>query len=141
MKRFNENNIDSTPMYTRIMKREGALCAVLGMAGRVARYLTALFAGFASGLRIPAVSDTFPGVKRRSLIPVVILLLGASSVLPGQSADQRRPRARDLGIKVGVLAPGPFNSITDVAGVRVGQTTLINGDNVRTGVTAILPHG
>src|SRR5262249_11925029 len=81
------------------------------------------------------------GVKRKSHIPLVILLLGASSMLPGQSADQRRPRARDLGIKVGVLAPGPLNSITDVAGVKVGQTTLINGDNVRTGVTAILPHG
>jgi len=40
-----------------------------------------------------------------------------------------------------VLAPGPLNSITDVAGVKVGQTTLVNGDNVRTGVTAILPHG
>ena len=52
-----------------------------------------------------------------------------------------RPRARDLGITVGVLPPGPGNAITDVAGVRVGQTTVIRGDNVRTGVTAILPHG
>jgi len=52
-----------------------------------------------------------------------------------------RPRARDLGIKVGVLSPGPLNAITDVAGVKVGHTTLIQGDNIRTGVTAILPHG
>ena len=52
-----------------------------------------------------------------------------------------RPRARDLGIQVGVLPTGPLNAITDVAGVRVGHTTLIRGDNVRTGVTAILPHG
>ena len=52
-----------------------------------------------------------------------------------------RPRARDLGITPGVLPPGPLNAITDVAGVRVGQTTLIEGDRVRTGVTAILPHG
>lgn len=51
-----------------------------------------------------------------------------------------RPRARDLGITPGVLQPGPLNAITDVAGVRVGQTTLIEGDRVRTGVTAILPH-
>ncbi len=52
-----------------------------------------------------------------------------------------RPRARDLGITPGVLSPGPLNAITDVAGVRVGQVTLIEGDRVRTGVTAILPHG
>ncbi|MDA1029447.1 MAG: P1 family peptidase [Bacteroidetes bacterium] len=52
-----------------------------------------------------------------------------------------RPRARQLGITPGVLAPGPQNAITDVAGVRVGQVTLWEGDSVRTGVTAILPHG
>ncbi len=51
-----------------------------------------------------------------------------------------RPRARDLGITPGVLTPGPLNAITDVAGVRVGQVTLNEGDRVRTGVTAILPH-
>ena len=51
-----------------------------------------------------------------------------------------RPRARDLGLAPGVFPPGPLNAITDVAGVRVGQTTLIQGENVRTGVTAILPH-
>ena len=52
-----------------------------------------------------------------------------------------RPRAREAGVIVGVLTPGPLNAITDVAGVTVGHTTLIKGDNVRTGVTAILPHG
>lgn len=50
-------------------------------------------------------------------------------------------RARDLGIKPGVLSPGPLNAITDVAGVKVGQVTLVEGDNIRTGVTAILPRG
>lgn len=50
-------------------------------------------------------------------------------------------RCRDLGLEIGVLAPGRWNAITDVAGVRVGHTTLIDGDSVRTGVTAILPHG
>ena len=55
--------------------------------------------------------------------------------------SQNRPRAREAGIKVGVLSPGPLNAITDVGGVLVGHTTLIRGDNVRTGVTAILPHG
>jgi D-aminopeptidase len=58
------------------------------------------------------------------------------------------PRARDLGIRLGHGRPGPFNAITDVAGVRVGHTTLISGDGplvvgwgpIRTGVTAIVPH-
>ncbi len=56
-------------------------------------------------------------------------------------AQSPRPRARDLGIQVGILPPGPLNAITDVEGVRVGHTTVIKGDDVRTGVTAILPHG
>lgn len=51
-----------------------------------------------------------------------------------------RPRGRDLGVAPGVFAPGPFNAVTDVAGVQVGQVTLIEGDNIRTGVTAIIPH-
>jgi len=51
-----------------------------------------------------------------------------------------RPRARDLGVMVGILPTGPLNSITDVAGVKVGHTTLIRGEKIRTGVTAILPH-
>ncbi len=49
-------------------------------------------------------------------------------------------RARDLGIRIGRLDPGPENAITDVAGVRVGHTTLIEGESVRTGVTVVLPH-
>ena len=53
---------------------------------------------------------------------------------------QTRPRARDLNIAPGVYPPGKLNAITDVAGVLVGHTTVIAGDNVRTGVTAILPH-
>ncbi|HYS53886.1 MAG TPA: P1 family peptidase [Thermoanaerobaculia bacterium] len=52
-----------------------------------------------------------------------------------------RPRARDLGVVIGTLPTGPLNAITDVAGVRVGHATLIRGDNIRTGATAILPHG
>jgi D-aminopeptidase len=53
----------------------------------------------------------------------------------------QKQRLRDYGIELGVLRPGPLNAITDVDGVRVGHTTLIQGDSVRTGVTAILPHG
>ena len=55
--------------------------------------------------------------------------------------QSNRPRARDIGIAPGVLTPGPLNAITDVEGVRVGHVTLNQGDAVRTGVTAILPHG
>jgi D-aminopeptidase len=57
------------------------------------------------------------------------------------ASDAQRPRARDLGIRPGIFQPGQHNAITDVAGVRVGHATLIRGDSVRTGVTAILPHG
>ena len=56
------------------------------------------------------------------------------------SAQEDRKRAADLGITVGTMKPGPLNAITDVPGVRVGQVTLIKGDSVRSGVTAILPH-
>ncbi len=52
-----------------------------------------------------------------------------------------RPRLRDLGVAIGTLPTGTLNAITDVGGVRVGHTTIIRGENVRTGVTAILPHG
>ena len=60
--------------------------------------------------------------------------------LAQQPHTVRRPRAADIGLKVGVLPAGPLDAITDVAGVEVGQRTLIQGDDVRTGVTAILPH-
>ena len=55
--------------------------------------------------------------------------------------QKERPRARDLGVEVGILPTGKLNAITDVDGVKVGHSTLIKGDNIRTGVTAILPHG
>jgi D-aminopeptidase len=54
--------------------------------------------------------------------------------------EARRPRAREAGVIVGILPTGPLNAITDVKGVAVGHSTLVSGDNVRTGVTAILPH-
>lgn len=61
--------------------------------------------------------------------------------MPLNQAGSNRPRAREAGIVIGALAPGPLNAITDVEGVRVGQTTVIDGDLVHTGVTAIFPHG
>ena len=70
-------------------------------------------------------------------------VLCAASVLSagGLMSGQDRPRARDLGIAPGAGSQGALNAITDVAGVRVGHTTVVSGDSVRTGVTAILPHG
>nr|WP_235905009.1 P1 family peptidase [Tautonia marina] len=63
------------------------------------------------------------------------------SVMMMGSTDEPRPRARDLGLRPGVFPTGPQNAITDVSGVLVGQVTLVEGDDVRTGVTAVLPHG
>lgn len=54
---------------------------------------------------------------------------------------QERPRPREAGIRIGEFEPGPANAITDVAGVRVGHATLVVGDSIRTGVTAVVPHG
>ncbi|MDE2653026.1 MAG: P1 family peptidase [Gemmatimonadota bacterium] len=68
-------------------------------------------------------------------------LTPAVLVLPAVAQEDPRPRARDLGIEVGVFAAGTYNAITDVRGVLVGHATVISGDDVRTGVTAIRPHG
>jgi D-aminopeptidase len=66
--------------------------------------------------------------------------LGLLAATLGVQAQEARPRARDLALAPGVLPPGPLNAITDVAGVRVGQVTIISGTSVRTGVTAVVPH-
>src|SRR5690625_3624973 len=66
-------------------------------------------------------------------------LMITTQTLHAQNAPER-PRAREAGVAVGILPTGPLNAITDVAGVRVGQVTVQEGDAVRTGVTAILPH-
>src|SRR5438309_6460707 len=73
---------------------------------------------------------------------LIVFVCGSIVVLPNLSQGQqaKRPRAREAGVIVGILRPGPLNSITDVNSVLVGQTTIIRGDNIRTGVTAILPH-
>ena len=69
-------------------------------------------------------------------ILALILLLFAALILEAQE----RKRARDYGVVIGVLPPGPMNAITDVQGVSVGHATLIEGDAIRTGVTVIKPH-
>ncbi|MXW72512.1 MAG: P1 family peptidase [Acidobacteria bacterium] len=71
-------------------------------------------------------------------LAVLATALFAAPLALGQ--DDSRPRARDIGLSPGVLDPGPHNAITDVPGVLVGQVTLMEGDHIRTGVTAILPH-
>jgi D-aminopeptidase len=78
-------------------------------------------------------------IVRSLLIISLLTMLTVSSV--SQNIQGQRPRAREIGLKIGILPTGPLNSITDVAGVTVGQTTIVKGDNIRTGVTAIVPHG
>ena len=57
-----------------------------------------------------------------------------------ETISQKRPRTSDLGLRVGILPMGSLNAITDVAGVKVGHITISRGDNIRTGVTAVVPH-
>ena len=73
-------------------------------------------------------------------MPRHALALAAIAALGLSAGAEERPRIRDLGVKPGVLPPGPGNAITDVAGVRVGHRTILEGDSIRTGVTAIVPH-
>lgn len=72
---------------------------------------------------------------------VLMVLFVISALGLSLASSEQRPRLREFGIKTGIFNPGPLNAITDVAGVKVGQVTLIEGDDIRTGVTAILPHG
>lgn len=74
-----------------------------------------------------------------TVLLVIPLWIGMASMSWASSTD--RTRVRDLGLSPGVLPTGPLNAITDVAGVRVGHRTITEGDSVRTGVTAIVPHG
>jgi D-aminopeptidase len=76
----------------------------------------------------------------RGFSAVTALLLLPSFVFAQSTNSNTRSRASDLGLKIGILPTGPLDAITDVAGVKVGHTTIISGDNIRTGVTAVLPH-
>jgi D-aminopeptidase len=70
-----------------------------------------------------------------------LALFVALAAMTSTAHSEHRPRAREAGIVIGVLPTGPLNAITDVSGVKVGQVTIVEGANIRTGVTAILPHG
>ena len=71
----------------------------------------------------------------KTITRFVFLLCIATAAI----ADDERPRARDIGLAVGVFPTGPLNAITDVDGVKVGHSTIIEGNDIRTGVTAIIP--
>ena len=73
-----------------------------------------------------------------ALVALAMALLETPSGF-AQTPDPKPPRARDLGLVVGTFQTGPLNAITDVPGVRVGHTTVVRGEDVRTGVTAIIP--
>jgi D-aminopeptidase len=115
-------------------------------AGRLIIYICAVLAQAAPAGRGGAVAGSVGAP------PAAAAATEAVSGAPAASraeADGPRRRVRDLGVVIGRLAPGPLNAITDVNGVRVGQVTLNRGEGklvpgkgpVRTGVTAILPHG
>jgi D-aminopeptidase len=94
----------------------------------------------------PSVRGLRLRIRPRLLLPFgCALALAFVQPAPAMSQEAAasgddRPRARDLGIGIGIFEPGRWNAITDVAGVRVGQVTVNEGESVRTGVTAILPH-
>jgi D-aminopeptidase len=82
-------------------------------------------------------------MRQMYVVIAVVGLAALTAISQTKMTDSQisRPRARDLGLEPGVFPPGKLNAITDVAGVKVGHVTLIEGEHIRTGVTAILPHG
>jgi len=78
----------------------------------------------------------YPMVKTIAAVAFLVSAFAAAQ----STTPNARPRASEIGLKVAILPSGPLDAITDVADVEVGHTTIIRGDNIRTGVTAILPH-
>lgn len=78
--------------------------------------------------------------KILAFMSILGLLILLTSPLIAQETETQRVRSRELGIQIGIYPTGEHNAITDVPGVKVGHITLIEGDSVRTGITAILPH-
>jgi D-aminopeptidase len=79
------------------------------------------------------------GVTLRVMMLGLLIVSAAVGTAATGLAAEERPRARELGVQIGIFEPGAVNAITDVAGVRVGHATKIEGEDVRTGVTAIIP--
>lgn len=78
---------------------------------------------------------------RKIFTLALMFLANAETFAQPNMTKNNRPRARETGLKIGILPTGSLNSITDVAGVRVGHSTVFRNEKVRTGVTAILQHG
>ena len=79
---------------------------------------------------------------RDRLVCLLVAAIASASVVAqsdAQESEESRPRARDIGLVVGICEPGEMNAITDVGKVKVGHTTVVRGDDIRTGVTAIIP--
>jgi D-aminopeptidase len=74
-------------------------------------------------------------------VSIILLFVFNSTNNAQNNSISERLRVREMGLKIGVLPTGKLNAITDVDGIRVGHKTIIKGDNVRTGVTSVLPHG
>jgi D-aminopeptidase len=111
------------------------------VGAEVRRQIGRMLARLAPSERRRAVLHQPMVVTRRVLSVGAALALLSSPTTPTSShAAESRPRARDLGLAPGVLEPGPHNAITDVPGVRVGHATIVEGESVRTGITAIVPH-
>ena len=91
-------------------------------------------------MELPAFRRCIPRKLTAAVVFWFVFSLPFLAQSQNSNDENRRPRARDVGVKVGILPTGALNAITDVPGVAVGHTTLIRGDNVRTGVTAVLPH-
>src|SRR5579862_1231291 len=109
--------------------------------------------GLGKVLRLPEVVRTpdFPAIREllfchmlgnmvKELLVISCAFAVSTFCAAQNTATGTRPRTAELGLKVGVLPTGPLDAITDVSGVEVGHTTIIHGENIRTGVTAILPH-
>src|SRR4051812_15804431 len=81
-------------------------------------------------------------MTRRAAVLALVALAGPPTAAgAAEPSPSPGPRGRDLGIPFALGRPGRWNAITDVAGVAVGHVTLVEGEAVRTGVTAILPRG
>ena len=89
-------------------------------------------------METPKLPYAMPMIHR--LFVVTTILVAGTCTAAQTTPPEVRLRAPELGIKVGVLPAGPLDAITDVEGVEVGHTTIIRGQDIRTGVTAILPH-
>ena len=75
------------------------------------------------------------------LVCILLISFFVLAIKAQNMPQENRPRVREINLKIGILPTGTLNAITDVSGVKVGHSTIVRGENIRTGVTAILPHG